>query len=994
MSNRKIYMVVLMMVAGLFIAQSASAYSILVTPQDAIVKPGAGLDFEAQAFSDDHRPVGVDKYQWNVMPKSLGTISEDGYFEAGDQVGAGTVTATAMIGGQRYTGMAVVQVGAPPEAGIKIIVEPKQAIVEPGAVQNFKAIAQGPNGVSLRTQHVRWMVQPNTLGSINANGQFKAANRYGIGTVVALVEIDHQVYLGHASVIVSEKPSSAIAGTVVDEGANALEGVKITATRIGALPYHRRAETAADGTYFLGKLIPGYYVVKAELKGYVTEYYDDKTFLMEATPVQVAEEDTVAAIDFDLEKGGSISGMVTLSEDGSPLSNANVTAFLLLNPLKIYHTMSDSAGEYTIEGLHSGAYIVRANKAGYIGEYYDDSKRLLTATPVNVERPNDTPNIDFALDQTSAITGTISSDVDGSPIEGAVVYVRALITDRPQVMGNRIMKRTDENGQYTVQVKPGIYVVEAFAEGYASEWYQDAQKPSEATPVTVTDDEHAVVDMSLAPLGSLAGMVTDQDTGLPLVGARVKVFNEKRPDNHRRFFEAITDDTGAYKFEALPAGEYFVLAYAREYLPEFWQEADSLKNAEKVVIENNSETTGIDFTLTKGSTIAGTVTDQETSAPIPGSVVTLKKLDGRLKLATKTDPGGNYNFFSLPSGLYVLNANHKEYHKEWYNEKEDFTMADTVVVTAPDVLEGINFTLLRKEEAGAGISGLVIDSATEMPIDGAMVAVVPLTFAMPKRTVTGEDGSFEILGLRPGRYLVLAHAQGYKGEFFDDAKNWFNATPVTVQDGQVTPDINFALDPQEEGAYMIAGTVTDDNGDPVAGALVVAQDDQGVVATDVSDDDGSYQMTSVPAGKYKVTASTASFDSDTGSEQTVELENGENQYGVALSLNSSTTGIGANESVPTDYSLEQNYPNPFNPTTMIQYSLPQDSHVKLTIYNLLGREVRVLYSGARAAGTYTANWDGRDDYGNKLSSGLYIYRLQVQSGDKVSVYTRRMMMLK
>ncbi len=70
------------------------------------------------------------------------------------------------------------------------------------------------------------------------------------------------------------------------------------------------------------------------------------------------------------------------------------------------------------------------------------------------------------------------------------------------------------------------------------------------------------------------------------------------------------------------------------------------------------------------------------------------------------------------------------------------------------------------------------------------------------------------------------------------------------------------------------------------------------------------------------------------------------------------------------------FPNPFNPSTVISYQLPVNSQVSLKIYNLLGQEVRTLVNGYETAGTKQITWDGKDNHGNTVSSGVYIYRLQ------------------
>jgi hypothetical protein len=96
-----------------------------------------------------------------------------------------------------------------------------------------------------------------------------------------------------------------------------------------------------------------------------------------------------------------------------------------------------------------------------------------------------------------------------------------------------------------------------------------------------------------------------------------------------------------------------------------------------------------------------------------------------------------------------------------------------------------------------------------------------------------------------------------------------------------------------------------------------------------------------------------------------------------LALNNMVVGIAsADDLVASGFRLEQNYPNPFNPTTTIPYKLTRSSRVNLDIYNNLGQEVRTLVIAYQAAGEYQAVWDGRDNRGRSVPSGVYIYRLQ------------------
>jgi hypothetical protein len=96
------------------------------------------------------------------------------------------------------------------------------------------------------------------------------------------------------------------------------------------------------------------------------------------------------------------------------------------------------------------------------------------------------------------------------------------------------------------------------------------------------------------------------------------------------------------------------------------------------------------------------------------------------------------------------------------------------------------------------------------------------------------------------------------------------------------------------------------------------------------------------------------------------------------------------ELLPSSYSLDQNYPNPFNPSTMINYTLPKAGNVQIKIFDSLGREVRSLINEEKNAGKYNVMWDAKDNYGRKISSGIYFYT--ITSGDFVQ--TKKMVLMK
>lgn len=116
-----------------------------------------------------------------------------------------------------------------------------------------------------------------------------------------------------------------------------------------------------------------------------------------------------------------------------------------------------------------------------------------------------------------------------------------------------------------------------------------------------------------------------------------------------------------------------------------------------------------------------------------------------------------------------------------------------------------------------------------------------------------------------------------------------------------------------------------------------------------------------------------------------------NQF-MQVMEDSTTTGIGdlASGAIPENFELAQNFPNPFNPATTIVYTLPEGADIRLNIYNQLGQLVKTLVNGFQPAGINSINWDGVDNDGVKVGSGIYLYKLEAENFSQV----RKMILLK
>jgi hypothetical protein len=122
-------------------------------------------------------------------------------------------------------------------------------------------------------------------------------------------------------------------------------------------------------------------------------------------------------------------------------------------------------------------------------------------------------------------------------------------------------------------------------------------------------------------------------------------------------------------------------------------------------------------------------------------------------------------------------------------------------------------------------------------------------------------------------------------------------------------------------------------------------------------------------------------------ELSFEIPNGS----VFTGENYEEMGINSVESTykvaPSVYALSKNYPNPFNPTTTIDYSIPQAGNVELVIYNTAGQKIRTLINQMQDASFYKVVWDGRDESGQSVASGIYFYRLVAGNFSKIEKMT-------
>jgi uncharacterized surface anchored protein len=661
----------------------------------------------------------------------------------------------------------------------------------------------------------------------------------------------------------------SISGTVTDEATGQpLEGICVSAGDPATQSLVSGTTTDASGNYTVRGLASGKFGVLFFDRcdgslDYAGEWFDNKRTLSEADLVTVTAPDDTSGINAALTLAGSISGTVTDEASGAPLGRICVNALDAATGDFVGFARTDATGKYTMEGLSSGDYKIEFSdfcddSVEYFTEFFNNKRTLSEADLVTVVAPDDTTGIDAALARGGSISGTVTDEVTGEPLEG--ICVNAFDTATERFVGFAV---TDAMGKYLVGGLPsGKYGVRFsdFCDGsvdYITEFYDKKRAVSEADLLNVSaPDEISGINAALALGGSISGTATDEATGEPLERICVYAFDT---DTERFAGFARTDAAGRYAIEGLPSGDYEVefidsCGGPGDYLTEWFDNKPSFSTGDHVTVTAGDETPGVDAALTVGGSISGTVTDDATGAPIGEICVRAFDSATNASGSATTDAAGKYTVTRLASGNYrVLFSDFcddsVDYVTEFYNNARTFSQADLVTVVAPDDISGIDAALAL----GGSISGTVTDESTGEPLQGICVDV----FSPDSEgfTITDATGRYKAGGLPSGDYSVqffdsCDESTDYAPEFYNN-RSTGNADLVPVVAPADTPGIDAAL----ALGGSISGTVTDEvNGAPLRNICVEALDATTGSFGDFAstDDAGTYRLGGLRSGDYKV----------------------------------------------------------------------------------------------------------------------------------------------
>jgi len=473
-----------------------------------------------------------------------------------------------------------------------------------------------------------------------------------------------------------------------------------------------------------------------------------------------------------------------------------------------------------------------------------------------------------------------------------------------------------------------------------------------------------------------------------------------------RFSYSAIIEAGAIQtqFPAVLEGTY--TATARLEGRTYYQQLENIQ-----INENN---TIIEFNLGNFEAVTGTI-----SAPVAVEDCRISLYQDGLQIYTGNSDGSSFsipnvlpgdytvtasmngNYFQIQDVTVVLEDQTFDIDLEEYTGSIDYSYAQDHVdkwALGPNFTVSCGIKLLGSELEYDLISGVKFvapidagsdqiiaklwegeDLVSEVLIDGSSVGemlevefdyftpVDPAKDYFVGYTITSVNGDLA--------WLDSSERVAGKGAFFRTS-NWVEL-PANFGG-------NFCIEAKtiSQDYALVSGNVSINNGDGDLTEVVI----KAAEATAHVDAEGNYAIFVKP-GSVNLQACLNEYSADTIS-LTLDAEAEETGHNFVLNF-----GTSADEEIatPAVNQLSGNYPNPFNPNTTISFSLVNDNqNTKLVIYNTRGQKVKTLVNETLGKGNHTASWNGRDDKGNAVSSGIYMYRLQ--SGEFNS--SRKMILMK
>jgi photosystem II stability/assembly factor-like uncharacterized protein len=312
---------------------------------------------------------------------------------------------------------------------------------------------------------------------------------------------------------------------------------------------------------------------------------------------------------------------------------------------------------------------------------------------------------------------------------------------------------------------------------------------------------------------------------------------------------------------------------------------------------------------------------------------------------------------------------------------------------------GDSGTILKTVTAGEtplSISGTIRYQDNNQPVNSGFVRALKYDSVSKQILIIDSasiqpTGAYTLSHIPPGISLDIMAFENDENQlnfvptYYPSTTSWQNATTLTVSSNLTGIDVLVYRINNTGGPYHIAGSI---NGIfqtmiNLNGAIVYAKLGTNYQAYSLTDNSGHYCIDSLNPGTYTLIVDRMGFFAQT---RQVVITNF-NKDTIDFTMGNGTL-LGTSQEgnvIPDDYSLGVNYPNPFNPSTKISFSIPKESKIGITIYDILGKEIAVLVNAELKAGNYSVAWNA-----SEFASGVYFCRMEAEG----FVRTQKIVLLK
>ncbi|MCE1190098.1 MAG: carboxypeptidase regulatory-like domain-containing protein [Ignavibacteria bacterium] len=686
---------------------------------------------------------------------------------------------------------------------------------------------------------------------------------------------------------------------------------------------------------------------------------------------------------------GYIAGTVTKEGAATPLVKAYVKVIPLdwnAGPVDGLSAQTDSLGNFKVKVL-PGKFTLYYSAEGMVPEYYNDKASFDLADTLAVAA-NETKTASAALAAIAPPAAPVNLTAVAVSQGNHIGIKLAWATAKHWSDVTYIVYRKDGGLNDTAAYKKydwgfmdTTYNDNWVVRGKVYSYYVVAAKGN------LVSDPSNKVEASVAPLAyaTIYGKVTNETSGAPIVKARVQVLAATSAGTPAEGCALYTDSLGNYKAK-VAVGTYVVYFSATGMISEYYDNQATLQTANKIaVVANDSVAANAalgTFVPPPTYYVSGKVTNNANVA-MRANVTVFKLRSNTFQYyanAARTDSLGGYKIKVKKGDTLVVFAQPLDYNylPQYYNLKKTFAEADRVVVA--DNVTDINFVLEHKPVYPNGISGAVKDSAGLGIAAHVSAYKLKATGQVEKTYAVLADtlGVYSFTNLLPGKYILrVVPMNDYRATYFrydgTQAQDRKKADSVMVDSAVVVNNINFVVAPRTSSGHgHITGTVKNLSREVINGAFMYALDQNGQVASyAITDKNGNYEIADLAPGMYSVVSDILGYKQYVAVDVSIDyVANSEKVLAVTVTPETYGTNAVIDSKVPTSFVLNQNYPNPFNPTTTISYAIPEKMHVRLAVYDMLGREVAVLVDQDQSAQNYRVEFNAA-----KLSSGIYFYKL-------------------